>query len=415
MSKQVGGIIAWLRNWFDDIYALKGSGGINDLELIETKTGYGITANVYSDGLMAYVTVEGNGSNISTSTTTTLLTLSSSSYMPNVSMEIPVTRTGDTPTIRLSPAGNLLFYPNENTATPQNVEGSFFYPLVSRLGGSVVPSVASISLSATKDILSYYDGESSTITATALDSSSNPVSGQSITFKKGSTVIDTKTTNSSGQCSVTYSSSGVGDVVITAECGNVSQTYNIEDCIYFDAPSLDHSSRYTSASCEGSTGVSSLTYNNGGYYLRNGRNNTCISYAPITLLANSVIELDMQRLNANLGVGICDSNGNVWGIVKTSTNYVNRWTYQNQSWKGGDSHYFTSGVDYSGFLHMRITKTNSNLSVEITNSNNEVLLSKSFTMSSYLENKVIYAGVFGGSSSSDGGYVKNFKIKSNSN
>ena len=89
---------------------------------------------------------------------------------------------------------------------------------------------ADLVVTGTKSILSYADSESSVLTATVTDSSSNPLSGQTVVFKNGSTTLDTKTTDSNGQCTYTYSSSGAGDVTITVECSLLQETYGIEDC-----------------------------------------------------------------------------------------------------------------------------------------------------------------------------------------
>lgn len=93
-------------------------------------------------------------------------------------------------------------------------------------------SPTSIILTGTSNVLSYTNSESSTLTATVLDSSNNPCSGETVVFKKGLTTLDTKTTDSNGQCTYTYNSQGNGDVTLKAICGSLEQTYNIEDCDY---------------------------------------------------------------------------------------------------------------------------------------------------------------------------------------
>jgi hypothetical protein len=95
---------------------------------------------------------------------------------------------------------------------------------------SDVPTV--LTVSADKDILSYVDNEKSVITATL---TGGVVSGKSVVFKKGSTVLDTVTTDSSGEATYEYSSQGVGDVTITVECMSLQETYAIEDCLNYDS------------------------------------------------------------------------------------------------------------------------------------------------------------------------------------
>ena len=94
------------------------------------------------------------------------------------------------------------------------------------------PVVTSVSLTSDKSVLSAYDSEYATLTATVLDQSSNPMSGETVTFYKGSTSIGTATTNSSGIATKSYSATGAGDVTFKASVGMiVSETYAIEDCI----------------------------------------------------------------------------------------------------------------------------------------------------------------------------------------
>ena len=103
--------------------------------------------------------------------------------------------------------------------------------------GSSTPT--SISVSATKDTLSAYHNETSTLTATVLDNNDNPVSGQTVTFKNGSTTLGTDTTDSNGEAEYTYTATGVSDITITAECDLLSDTYTLEDCIYAHLPQID--------------------------------------------------------------------------------------------------------------------------------------------------------------------------------
>ena len=90
---------------------------------------------------------------------------------------------------------------------------------------SDVPTV--LSVTSDKDVLSYADGDEAVLTATL---TGGVVSGKSVVFKKGSTVLDTVQTDSSGVATYTYSSEGVGDVTLTVECMSLQETYDIEDC-----------------------------------------------------------------------------------------------------------------------------------------------------------------------------------------
>ena len=97
------------------------------------------------------------------------------------------------------------------------------------------PVVTSVSLTSDKSILSAYDSESAVLSATVLDGSSNPMSGETVTFYKGSTSIGTATTNSSGVATKSYSATGSGDVTFKATSSNIeSSTLTVEDCIFYD-------------------------------------------------------------------------------------------------------------------------------------------------------------------------------------
>ena len=96
---------------------------------------------------------------------------------------------------------------------------------------TVINAPTSLVLQADKSILSHYDNDNCTLTATLYDNNNTPMEGLSVVFKNGDIVLATITTNSSGVAEYTYNSQGVGDVTITAECMNLVQTYSLEDCI----------------------------------------------------------------------------------------------------------------------------------------------------------------------------------------
>ena len=80
------------------------------------------------------------------------------------------------------------------------------------------PTPASITVASNKDILSYYDEDTATITATVLDAHNIPCPDETVTFtfKHGNTTIETQTadTDSNGVATVSYSSAGAGDLSI---------------------------------------------------------------------------------------------------------------------------------------------------------------------------------------------------------
>ena len=98
---------------------------------------------------------------------------------------------------------------------------------------TVINAPTSLVLQADKSILSHYDNDNCTLTATLYDNNNTPMEGLSVVFKNGDIVLATIPTDSGGVATYTYNSQGVGDVTITAECMNLVQTYTLEDCNYY--------------------------------------------------------------------------------------------------------------------------------------------------------------------------------------
>ena len=90
-----------------------------------------------------------------------------------------------------------------------------------------------LTLTADKSILSYYDGDEAILSATLLEDGV-AVSGATVEFFNGSTSMGTAQTDSNGVATKTYTSTGAGDVSLKAEADNgtlVSERYIISDCI----------------------------------------------------------------------------------------------------------------------------------------------------------------------------------------
>ena len=98
---------------------------------------------------------------------------------------------------------------------------------------TVINVPTSLVLQADKSILSHYDNDNCTLTATLYDNNNTPMEGLGVVFKTGDIVLATITTDSGGVAEYTYNSQGVGDVIITAECMNLTETYTLEDCNYY--------------------------------------------------------------------------------------------------------------------------------------------------------------------------------------
>ena len=90
-----------------------------------------------------------------------------------------------------------------------------------------------------KSVLSYTNNESATLSAT-LTGGTGAISGETISFYNGETLLGTDTTDSNGEATLVYESQGTGDVTITAKYGNriQSETIIIEDCYIYNTTEI---------------------------------------------------------------------------------------------------------------------------------------------------------------------------------
>ncbi len=171
------------------------------------------------------------------------------------------------------------------------------------------PTPASISLTGTKNILSYADSESSVLTATVLDDNDDPVEGVSVDLYKDNTLWDTLTTGSAGTVTKTYTSAGVGDVGFTAECGSlVTETYDVYDYQYYADSMSKIKTNFTSI-----TNVSGRT----------------IYISPLPFNSDVELEFKLKNIPNNWVVGF-GSNGTTWNdkglwfkLQNYNQNYLN--------------------------------------------------------------------------------------------
>ena len=155
----------------------------------------------------------------------------------------------DTLTVSSGSFSKTITQSNEGTYSYYAVfEGSSTYSSVTSSTGSIVvsdvptPTVDSVSLTGNKSILSYYDSESATLSATVLDSNDDPMEGVTVTFYNGSTSMGTADTNSSGIATKTYASTGAGDLSFTASVGTISsEIFSLEDCDYYSTTTYSSS------------------------------------------------------------------------------------------------------------------------------------------------------------------------------
>lgn len=92
----------------------------------------------------------------------------------------------------------------------------------------------SISLSASKHILSEHDTDTCVLSVTVTDENNNACSNQTVTFKSNNTVLGTTITDNTGVATYTYNSQGVGEFYASASIDNLSSnSLLIEDCKYY--------------------------------------------------------------------------------------------------------------------------------------------------------------------------------------
>lgn len=150
-----------------------------------------------------------------------------------------------------------------------------------------VPPTDTLTLTGDKTILSYADGDSAILTATF--DSAGAISGKSVVFKIGDTVLDTVTTDSNGQAQYEYESQGIGDVTITAECMNLQETYEICDANAY--------SKLTSAVSYMSGNTNQISYSSNGMYLKSSIWSDWYVNIPFEL--GTVVEFTAKDINSS--------------------------------------------------------------------------------------------------------------------
>lgn len=200
-----------------------------------------------------------------------------------------------------------------------------------------VPPENTLSLTCDKSILSYFDNDSCTLTATYEGTN---VSGKSVVFKVGDTVLDTIQTDSEGVAEYTYNSQSVGDVTITAECMNLQETYEVEDCLNYDNATKDNTSNYTTKN------LNSHTFSTDKYLAERTLGSSANTYYSLiypstTLPTDYEISVDMLALTKEQDkqFGLCISN-----------TYTETYTGTNQCFLYANSNRMALGYRVSGSL-----------------------------------------------------------------
>lgn len=115
--------------------------------------------------------------------------------------------------------------------------------------GGVAPTptpvqvVDSVSLSSDVSILSAYDSDTATLSATVLDGDNQAIPNVSVEFFKGNTSLGSTNTNNNGIATKTYSANGDGELTFKAVADNVEDETTIIDA-KFHTTDLSHFSNY---------------------------------------------------------------------------------------------------------------------------------------------------------------------------
>ena len=230
---------------------------------------------------------------------------------------------------------------------------------------TVINAPTSLVLQADKSILSHYDNDNCTLTATLYDNNNTPMEGLSVVFKNGDIVLATITTDSSGVATYTYNSQGVGDVTITAECMNLVQTFVVEDCTYYDTVT------YTSETTNNISVPSNFKLEFDLYPKSRSTSSGGVShYVKLT-----------RPSTTDMWFGQGTSSGNHGIMVRPSTNY-----------------WCSSLTTLNNDNHVVVTYDGSNVLYTCNGESNSVSYSNGF-------------GVISGISSTRNGNLKNLKIK----
>lgn len=131
-----------------------------------------------------------------------------------------------------SPLNNSIYTSNESITVTGNLSDNDATPINNK--SIIVKVQGDLNITSDKTILSYYDEDITTLTASYTYKGTG-ISGETVIFKNGSTILDTVQTDSNGEAVYEYISQGVGDVTITVECENITQTITIEDCLDYDS------------------------------------------------------------------------------------------------------------------------------------------------------------------------------------
>lgn len=248
-----------------------------------------------------------------------------------------------------------------------------------------------VSLTSDKTRISAFDSEYVLLTATVTNSQSAPVASETVTFYKGSTVLGTATTDNNGVATISYSAVGDGVLTFTAEVETItSANLIIEDALFYDSCSSDRTSEYSNPFVlSGTNATTTLSYDNGytAYKLVGSGN----WYAGIPILSD--VQKDEILLEMEFYTSINNWRNGAGFYLSDPNNYALIYYLE------GDNKFRTDGTlipascsfysNNSNCNHrgqwckanIVLDFNNNNATINITDSNDNVLLSTSYSFS----------------------------------
>ena len=233
-----------------------------------------------------------------------------------------------------------------------------------------------LTLTSDKDILSAADNDVATLTAKVYGAD---VSGKSVVFKNGSTVLDTVTTDSNGEAEYEYTSQGVGDVTITAEYMLSQETYTIQDCLFYDNMMADKTSDYSYIN---SSKIGRLVYSNNSYYTTVEQNKGHVPLKVIDINGDFHFEVTLKGHNSNNYAFTLHKSSTEYLAYNFYSTYITKYLYPSEQSQGNISP-FSNQDSYHTII---LDKIDDIVNFEVFDEETLSICSDSYTLPSNFQN-----------------------------
>lgn len=276
---------------------------------------------------------------------------------------------------------------------------------------SEIPTeTATITLATNKNILSYYNSETCTLTATHSQGAGKTV--EVYNAVTGSKIGD-MTDAGGGTYTYTYNSQRIGDISMTATSGNIeSNSITIEDCYRYDPATTDNTSSYgTLIRYRGSSGTGAWNYNstNGYYGTITDSTESMVTLPEITGQNDFTLEYDMLTTNTNglEGLVAYEDNNNNSRLSAQKSSSTLRACVNGTATETSQNH--TNSFNTNETVHFKFTVTNNQIVLDI-NKGTTVICSRTINYTPTQNTKYGFALVWNNYWTSET-YIKNIKIK----